>query len=63
MKPVFFENIRTLEQLVCDDLRNYCIIDGEKYLAVRRMQEHRTFLVRENILKPTKRVKEKESSR
>jgi hypothetical protein len=50
MKPVLFENIRTRERLICDDLRNVTVIDGEEYLAVRREQEHRVFLVKRSVL-------------
>jgi len=57
MKSVTFENIRTLEQLVCDDLQNKCTIDGEHYLTVHRPNEQRTFLVRESVLRRTKEVK------
>jgi len=54
MKPVLFENIRTRERLVCDDLRNVTIIDGEEYLAVRREQEQRVFLTKRSILTQVK---------
>ena len=54
MKPVLFENIRTRERLVCDDLRNVTVIDGEEYLAVRREQEQRVFLTKRSILTQVK---------
>jgi len=46
MKPVMFENPRTRERVVCDDLRNISVIEGEEYLAVRRVNEQRVFLIR-----------------
>jgi hypothetical protein len=46
MKPVIFENTRTRERVVCDDVRNIAVIEGEEYLAVHRVNEQRTFLIR-----------------
>lgn len=54
MKPILFENIRTRERLVCEDFRNTTVIDGEEYLAVRRENEQRIFLVKRAILSPLK---------
>ena len=45
-----FENPRTRERVVCDDLRNVAVIEGEEYLAVRREKEQRTFLIRRAAL-------------
>ncbi len=56
MKPVVFENPRTRERVVCDNLRNVAVIEGEEYLAVRREKEQRTFLVRRAALVPVKNV-------
>ena len=50
MKPIMFENPRTRERVVCDDLRNIAVIEGEEYLAVRRENERRVFLIRRAAL-------------
>lgn len=50
MKPIIFENPRTRERVVCDDIRNVSVIEGEEYLAVRRTDSPRVFLVRKNAL-------------
>jgi hypothetical protein len=50
MKPIRFENPRTRERVVCDDLRNVSVIEGEEYLAVRRENERRVFLIRRAAL-------------
>lgn len=60
MKPVIFENIRTREQLICDDLRNVSVIDGEEYLAVRKPEQARIFLVRRSVLTQIKSKKKKQ---
>jgi len=54
MKPVIFENPRTRERVVCDDVRNVAIIEGEEYLAVRRVNEQRVFLIRRSAVVPVK---------
>ena len=54
MKPVMFENPRTRERVVCDDLRNVSVIEGEEYLTVRRVNEQRVFLIRRSALVPVK---------
>jgi len=54
MKPVMFENPRTRERVVCDDLRNIAVIEGEEYLAVRRVNEQRVFLIRRSAVVPVK---------
>ena len=55
MKPIMFENIRTRERVVCDDLRNVSVIDGEEYLAVRRENDQRVFLIRKTVLVKVKK--------
>jgi hypothetical protein len=52
MKPVIFENTRTRERVVCDDVRNIAVIEGEEYLTVRRVNEQRTFLIRRTAVVP-----------
>ena len=54
MKSVMFENPRTRERVVCDDLRNISVIEGEEYLAVRRVNEQRVFLIRRSAVVPVK---------
>jgi hypothetical protein len=56
MKPIIFENPRTRERVVCDNLRYVAVIEGEEYLAVRREKEQRTFLVRRSALVRVKNV-------
>ena len=50
MKPVMFENPRTRERVVCDDLRNISVIEGEEYLTVHRVNEQRVFLIKRTAL-------------
>jgi hypothetical protein len=50
MKPVMFENPRTRERVVCDDIRNIAVIEGEEYLTVRRVNEQRVFLIKRTAL-------------
>jgi hypothetical protein len=50
MKPVMFENPRTRERVVCVDLRNVAVIEGEEYLVVRRENERRVFLIKRTAL-------------
>lgn len=50
MKLTLFENLVTRERLVCDNLRNITVIDGEEYLAVHKENEQRIFLVKKDIL-------------
>lgn len=50
MKPIMFENTRTRERVVCEDVRNIAVIEGEEYLAVHRVNEHRVFLIRRSAL-------------
>ena len=54
MKPVMFENTRTRERVVCDDVRNIAVIEGEEYLTVHRVNEQRVFLVRRTAVVPVK---------
>ena len=54
MKPIMFENPRTRERVVCDDLRNVSVIEGEEYLTVRRVNEQRVFLIRRTAVVPVK---------
>ena len=54
MKSVMFENPRTRERVVCDDIRNIAVIEGEEYLAVRRVNEQRVFLIRRSAVVPVK---------
>jgi len=55
MKPIMFENIRTRERVVCDNLRNVSVIDGEEYIAVRRENEQRVFLIKKTALVKVKK--------
>ena len=50
MKPVVFENPRTRERVVCDDVRNVAVIEGEEYLTVRCVNEQRAFLIKRTAL-------------
>jgi hypothetical protein len=54
MKPVIFENPRTRERVICDDVRNVAVIEGEEYLTVHRVNEQRTFLIRRTAVVPVK---------
>ena len=54
MKPVVFENPRTRERVVCDDVRNIAVIEGEEYLTVHRVNEQRAFLIRRTAVVPVK---------
>jgi hypothetical protein len=54
MKPVIFENTRTRERVVCDDVRNIAVIEGEEYLTVHRVNEQRAFLIRRAAVVPVK---------
>lgn len=54
MKSIIFENPRTRERVVCDDLCNISVIEGEEYLTVRRLNEHRVFLIKRTALVPVK---------
>lgn len=50
MKPIIFENPRTRERVICDDLRNVSVIEGEEYLAVRRPNQPRVFLIKRSAI-------------
>jgi hypothetical protein len=50
MKSIVFENPRTRERVVCDDVRNVSVIEGEEYLAVHREDNPRVFLIKKNAL-------------
>jgi hypothetical protein len=52
MKPIILENPRTRERVVCDDVRNIAVIEGEEYLTVRRINEQRAFLIRRTAVVP-----------
>jgi len=54
MKPVIFENPRTRERVICDDVRNVAVIEGEEYLTVHRVNEQRAFLIRRAAVVPVK---------
>jgi hypothetical protein len=54
VKPIIFENPRTRERVVCDDVRNIAVIEGEEYLAVHRENERRVFLIRRSAVVPVK---------
>ena len=54
MKPIIFENPRTRERVICDDVRNIAVIEGEEYLTVRRVNEQRAFLIRRSAVVPVK---------
>jgi len=54
MKPIIFENPRTRERVICDDVRNVAVIEGEEYLTVHRVNEQRTFLIRRTAVVPVK---------
>jgi hypothetical protein len=55
VKPIIFENTRTRERVVCDDLRNVSVIDGEEYIAVHRENDQRVFLIRKTALVKVKK--------
>ena len=55
MKPIMFENPRTRERVVCDDLRNVAVIEGEEYLAVRKIDDRRVFLIKRTALVKVKK--------
>ena len=50
MKPVALRNIRTNEEVVCDNIRAIQTIDGIEYLVVHRYGSNRTFLMRKDAL-------------
>ena len=52
MKPVIFENPRTRERVICDDVHNISVIEGEEYLTVHRVNEQRVFLIRRTAVVP-----------
>jgi hypothetical protein len=54
MKPIIFENPRTRERVICDDVRNVSVIEGEEYLAVRRVDQPRVFLIKRSAVVPVK---------
>ena len=58
MKPVMFENMLSRERVVCDNTKLSQWVDGVEYLAVRRENSPRVFLMRRDILQKVK-VKEK----
>ena len=58
MKPVIFENKLNRERVVCDDTRLSQWVDGVEYLAVRREDSPRIFLMRRDSLQKVK-LKEK----
>jgi hypothetical protein len=50
VKPIIFENPRTRERVICDDIRNVSVIEGEEYLAVRRPDQPRVFLIKRSAV-------------
>ena len=51
MKPVTFVNkINPSERVICDDTRLSQWVDGVEYLAVRRENSPRIFLMRRDVL-------------
>ena len=58
MKPVMFENMLSRERVICDNTKLSQWVDGVEYLAVRRENSPRVFLMRRDILQKVK-VKEK----
>ena len=50
MYTVIFENKITKERYVCDDLRFVRWFDGEEFVSVRKVNEERKFLIREDAL-------------
>jgi hypothetical protein len=54
VKPIIFENPRTRERVICDDIRNVSVIEGEEYLAVRRIDQPRVFLIKRSAVVPIK---------
>ena len=58
MKPVMFENMLNRERVVCDNTKLSQWVDGVEYLAVRRENSPRVFLMRRDMLQRVK-VKEK----
>ena len=58
MKPVIFEKMLNRERVVCDNTKLSQWVDGVEYLAVRRENSPRVFLMRRDMLQKVK-VKEK----
>jgi len=56
MKSVIFENKLTRERVICDRTQLSQWVDGVEYIAVRRPESPRLFLMRRDSLQ---RVKEK----
>lgn len=55
MKPVTFVNkINPSERVICDDTRLSQWVDGVEYLAVRRENSPRIFLMRRDVLEKAK---------
>ena len=51
-KPVLLENKITLERVVCDNINLKRHFDGVTWLSVRKPNEERRFLMREDALRP-----------
>ena len=49
-KQAIFENKITLERLVCDNIYSRREFDGATWLSVRKENEERKFLIREDAL-------------
>jgi len=49
-KQAIFENKITLERLVCDNIYSRREFDGATWLSVRKENEQRKFLIREDAL-------------
>jgi hypothetical protein len=52
MKPIVFENILNCERVICDNLAAKKWVDGIEYLAVRKENNPRIFLMRRDKLRP-----------
>jgi hypothetical protein len=49
-KIAVFQNKITLEQLICDNIYYKRVFDGVTWLSVRKENEQRRFLIREDAL-------------
>lgn len=61
MKPVTFENKLNRERVVCENTKLSQWVDGVEYLAVRRENSPRVFLMRRDALKPVTKQQQSKS--
>ena len=50
MKLITYINQRTKEKYLCENPRDFQWIDGVKFIKVRKPNEHREFLIRQDTL-------------